>query len=160
MTTTERADDMSETSDTKETKWIPALVIGGETTPKQRQRNFALYQRLREGDGSGEYRASGLSGLTFEVPAGHCVHAGGNPPRFSFRLDKESDCFNRLLHVIADHFDTKCDADDEVERLRAGLDLLYENLRRFGATGHGKFGGEIERQLNIINSLLGRPRDA
>ena len=99
-------------------RYVPAIAIGGEATIKQRQRNAALYRRLRDGDGTGDFKSSGLASFTFEVPFASCSY-GGSPPSITFRLDKDSDCFRRLLHVISDHFDTKCDADDEVERLTA-----------------------------------------
>jgi hypothetical protein len=57
---------------------------------------------------------------------------GGNPPCYTFRIDKGSECFRRLLNVIADHFDTKCDADDEVERLRARVAELEAKLAGSG----------------------------
>ena len=49
---------------------------------------------------------------------------------FSFRLDKNDECFYRLLHVITDYFDERCDADDEVERLRAEVTELRQRLSR------------------------------
>lgn len=102
-------------------RWVPAIVIGGEATIPQRQRNFALYQRLRDGfvdQSRGGLNRGGLSGFVYDVPIER-LSIGPGGKSFSFRLSKDDECFPRLLHVIADHFDTKCDADDEVERLRA-----------------------------------------
>lgn len=49
-------------------RWAPALSIGGETTPAQRQRNAALYRRLRDGYDDGDLHRSGLAGFVFDVP--------------------------------------------------------------------------------------------
>jgi hypothetical protein len=113
--------------------YAPAIAIGGDATIKQRQRNAALYRRLRDGDGTGDFKSSGLASFTFEVPFASCSY-GGNPPSITFRLDKASDCLQRLLHVISDHFDTRCDADDEVERLRAALDYLKYKVDGYDTT--------------------------
>lgn len=110
--------------------WIPAIVIGGEATIPQRQRNFALYQRLRDGfidERMGGLARSGLSGFVFDVPIER-LSVGPGAKSFSFRLDKDDECFRRLLHVIADHFDSRCDADDEVDRLRARVAELEVQL--------------------------------
>lgn len=115
------------TDDAPDAIWIPTLRLGGEATTRQRQRNFALYKRLESGDGSGDFRSIGLSSFVFEVSLVDTSRAiggktiDGKPGALTFRLDKDSDCFRRLLHVISDHFDTRCDADDEVARLRAVL---------------------------------------
>lgn len=149
---------MNNNDDTDQPRWVPVLAIGGETTPKQRARNYALYQRLKDGDGTSDYKAAGLSGFVFEVPSSSVTFGGntvdGKPGALTFRLDKESDCFRRLLHVITDHFDTKCDADDEVERLRSGLDAVYARLAEISAKRAGTLGGDIEHVLNDINALL------
>ena len=112
-------------------RWVQAIVIGGGTTVTQRQRNFALYQRLKDGYGDRrEFDTSGLSGFVYDVPIEQ-LRIGPSGKSFSFRLDKDGECFARLLHAITDHFDTKCDADDEVERLRARVAELEAKL---GAT--------------------------
>lgn len=110
---------MSEDQENTKPTWVHALTLGSETTPAQRQRNFALHQRLKEGDPADD-RAHGLSHFIFDVPIGR-MSMSPRGDTFSFRLDKSDECFSRLLHVIADHFDTRCDADDEVARLRALL---------------------------------------
>ena len=111
-------------------RWVPVLAIGGEATAQQRQRNRALYNRLRDGDGTGSFRSSGLAGFVYEVPVDVVTRGGigGNPPCYTFRIDKDSECFRRLLHVISDHFDSKCDADDEVARLRERVTELEARL--------------------------------
>jgi hypothetical protein len=111
-------------------RWVPVLVLGGEATMPQRQRNRALYKRLENGDGTGNFRSSGLAGFVYEVPVDVVTRGGigGRPPCYTFRIDKNSECFRRLLNVIADHFDTKCDADDEVERLRARVAELEAQI--------------------------------
>ena len=99
------------------TRWVPPLNIGPAASPPQRQRNFALYQRLRDGDPTGGIRRSGLAGFVFEIPPERMrVMPDGS---FAYRLDRNDECFRRLLSVVADHFDLQCDADDERERLRA-----------------------------------------
>jgi hypothetical protein len=109
-------------------RYVPALTLGGEATVKQRARNFALYKRLENGDGTGDYKSSGLAGFVYEVPVDVVTRGGigGRPPCYSFRIDKDSECFRRLLHVISDHFDAKCDADDEAARLRAALQAIVD----------------------------------
>ena len=84
---------------------------------EQRHRNHALYLRLKDGDGTGNFRTNGLSGFVFEVPVTDCSY-GGNPPHFTFRLSKDSECFRRLLRVISDHFDSRCVSDDKLELSR------------------------------------------
>lgn len=109
-------------------RWVPAISIGGEATIAQRQRNFALYKRLRDGfvdERAGNLARSGLSGFVYDVPIER-LSIGPLGNSFSFRLKPEDECFQRLLHVIADHFDSKCDADDEVERLHAGIRALHD----------------------------------
>src|SRR4051812_24083017 len=106
---------MADTS--PDARWVPAIEFSGEATIPQRMRNFALYRRLRDGfidDRSGGLARSGLSGFVYDVPIER-LSFGPNGKTFSFRLDKSDECFMRLLHVIADHFDAKCAADDEVE---------------------------------------------
>ena len=108
-------------TETKESKWVYALTLGGETTPQQRARNRALYQRLRDGfDDPSGFRDNGLSMFVYDVPIER-LSLGPAGESFSFRLDKNDECFYRLLHVIADYFDERCDADDE---------RLYPRARR------------------------------
>lgn len=101
-------------------RWVPALVIESKTTPQQRERNRALYLRLRDGQISPRtgVQEVGLSSFVYDVPIER-LSVGPAGKSFSFRLDKSDECFRRLLSVISDHFDERCDADDEVERLRA-----------------------------------------
>lgn len=98
--------------------WVSALRIGGGTTPAQQRRNFALYQRLKDGEGTGDFRTSGLAGFVYDVPIER-MRIAPDGSSFSFRLDRNDECLRRLLSVVVDHLDTRCDADDEVERLRA-----------------------------------------
>lgn len=49
-------------------QYVLALSIGGEATPTQRVRNSALYQRLKDGDGTGNFQSSGLSDFVYDVP--------------------------------------------------------------------------------------------
>lgn len=114
-------------ADTGTAHWVPALVIGGETTDRQRQRNRETLQRLRDGDGRGMLRGSGLAGFVFDEPIER-LSVGPGGKTFSFRLDKGCESFRRLLSVIADHFPDRCDADDEVERLRARVAELEARL--------------------------------
>lgn len=108
-------------------RWVPVLEIGGEATLLQRARNAALYRRLRDGDGTGDFKSSGLAGFVYEVPIER-LRFSPKGDSFSFRLEETDECFTRLLHVISDHFDTKCDADDEVTRLRARVAELEAQL--------------------------------
>ncbi len=111
---------------TTETRWVPALVIEGKTTAQQRARNYAFYERLRDGV-PGDYHQSGLKQFVFEVPVSACT-MGGKPPMFTFRLDPDSECYRRLVQYIVAHTDEKCDADDEVLRLRARVAELEQQL--------------------------------
>lgn len=112
-----------------EMRWVPALVIESKATPQQRARNFALYQRLRDGQVSPRngIQENGLSGFVYDVPIER-LSIGPGGRSFSFRLQKDDECFRRLLSVISDHFDTKCDADDEVEHLRARVAELEARI--------------------------------
>lgn len=117
---------MTELDDTP--RWVPVLTIGGETTPEQRARNFALYQRLKDGfDDPRGFRDRGLSSFVYDVPIER-LSLGPGAQSFSFRLDKEDECFRRLLRVITNYFDERCDADDEVARLRARVAELEAQL--------------------------------
>lgn len=126
-----------------EQHWVPAITLEAQATPEQRARNYALYLRLRDGTPEAERLGTrdgvGLHVFTFEVPAADCAmdnsysqKAGGMVPHWSFRLDRDSECYRRLLSYISDHFDTKCDADEEVVRLRAEVADLRERLSRTG----------------------------
>lgn len=99
------------------TQYVPVLTIGGEATVSQRSRNFALYRRLKDGDGTGNYKSSGLAGFVYDVPIER-LRLSPDGKTFSFLLDKSDECFARLLHVISDHFDTKCEADAQLIHLR------------------------------------------
>jgi hypothetical protein len=105
-------------------QWVHALTLGGETSPAQRARNFTLYLCLKDGDPS-DYRARGLDKFVYVVPAEQARVTGND---LTFMLRPTDECYARLLHVIADHFDTKCDADDEVIRLRARVAELERQL--------------------------------
>ena len=107
--------------------WVPILTIGGECTIPQRQRNSALYLRLKNGDESGDFRSAGLFGFVYDVPIER-LHLSPDGKSFSFRLEKQDECFDRLLHAITDHFDVRCEADDENERLRARVAELEGRL--------------------------------
>lgn len=110
-------------------KWVPALVLESNTTPRQRARNYALYLRLRDGIPTGERKSSrdgvGLHVFGFEIPTSS-VTAGfrGDEHTLSFRLDKDGECYRRLLSYITDHFFDDCDADVEADRLRAECERL------------------------------------
>ena len=112
--------------DAKETRWVHALTLGGETTPQQRARNSALHQRLKDGFAGCRGSEGGLSQFIYDVPIER-LQMGPGGRTFSFRLEKTDECFHRLLNVIADHFDERCDADDEVERLRAEIAELRQH---------------------------------
>jgi hypothetical protein len=131
----------------KGTRWVPAITFGGEATVAQRQRNFALHQRLKDGDGTGNLRGSGLAGFVFDVPAER-MRIAPNGESFSFRLDKSDECFQRLLNVIADHFDVTCDADEEVERLRARTVELETRLGTSPAVSHAPNPAALRRARN------------
>lgn len=108
-------------------RWVPTITIGGDATIPQRMRNSALYRRLRDGFVDGGLARSGLSGFVYDVPIERLSFGPGGKT-FSFRLDKSDECFMRLLNVIADHFDAKCAADDEVERLTARIAELEARI--------------------------------
>lgn len=108
-------------------EWVPALVIGGETTPQQRQRNFALYQRLRDGAIGVRGGAGGLSGFVYDVPIERLSLAPG-AASFSFRLAKDDECFRRLLSVVTDHFPSECEVDDENAKLREQVACLQARV--------------------------------
>lgn len=116
-------------SEQQETRWVPALVLESQATPEQSARNYKLYTRLRDGTPVAERTGSrdgvGLHVFVFEVPLVDCQIYRDE---ITFRLGKESECYRRLLSYISDHFDTKCDADDEVKRLRAEVQMLRERL--------------------------------
>lgn len=122
----------------KPERWVPVLVLGGQTTPEQRARNCDLYKRIR--DGVPEAEREGLRGgplhhFVFDVPM-DTVRMGpvsGASPRgsVSFRLDPDGECYRRLLSCIADNFHTSCDADAEVARIRAQRERDCEAGRRF-----------------------------
>lgn len=88
---------MADEQDTEGMAYYPALVIGGNTTPEQRAKNWKLYKRLEEG----------LRAFVYEVPISRM--SLGPHGEASFRIDPGSDCYRRLLHVIADHFDDGTD---------------------------------------------------
>ena len=105
-------------------RWVPVLLLESNTTPTQRARNYALYLRLRDGIPVDERKTSrdgvGLHLFQFEVPIRSCTYwDGAGEPSYMFRLDKDGECYRRLLSYITDHFPDDCDADTEVERLRA-----------------------------------------
>lgn len=107
---------MSDKDETDGMRYVPAFTIGGEATVAQRQRNAALYRALRDGDGTGDFKSSGLAGFVYDLPIER-LSIGPGGQSFSFRMQKTDECFTRLLHVIADHFPSKCDADDRVLEL-------------------------------------------
>lgn len=114
--------------DTEGMHYVPVLVLKSETTPKQRIRNRDQYQRLRDGAPGIRGGSDGLSGFVYEVPMER-MSIAPDGRTFSFRLDKSDECFRRLLNVIADHFPTSCDADDEVDRLLERLeDVMGDHL--------------------------------
>lgn len=98
-------------------QYVFALSIGGEASPTQRVRNYVLYQRLKDGDGTENFQSSGLSAFVYDVPIER-LRLSPDGKTFSFRLDKSDERFARLLHVISDRFDTKCESDDELIQLR------------------------------------------
>lgn len=101
-------------------RYVPAITIGGDATISQRQRNAALHRALCDGDGTGDFRSSGLAGFVYDLPIERLsIGTGGRS--FSFRMERTDECFMRLLNVIAGHYPSRCDADDEVIRLRALL---------------------------------------
>jgi hypothetical protein len=114
-----------------ESHWVHALTIGGETSPEQRQRNLTVYQRLKDGALDVRGNSNGLSAFCYDVPIER-LRMGPGGKSFSFVLNKNDECFARLLNVIADHFDSKCDADDKValleEKIRA-LSVEIDRLR-------------------------------
>jgi hypothetical protein len=113
-------------------RWVPTITLGGECTLKQRQRNFAIYQRLKDGDHRPSSRSStGLAGFVYDVPIER-MRIAPDGKSFSFRLQKDDECLYRLIHVVTDHFDESCDADDEVERLKARI----AELEAQPSTGH------------------------
>lgn len=101
-------------------QYVPAIVIGGQATVEQRARNFAFYQRLK----------AELHRFQFE--------RGGE----TFLLDPESDCYRRLVAAVVSLCDLKCDADDEVARLRGVLATELRDVERLE--------GEVAR----LNALL------
>ena len=106
-------------------EWVPALRIESTTTPRQRARNFAFYERIRDGV-PGDFRQSGLKSFVFEVPSDRCEvgpasPSNGHRTHFSFRLDPESDCYRRLVSYIVGHTASDCDADHSVDQLRRML---------------------------------------
>lgn len=123
---------MANETDEPRGEWKPTLVIESPCTPKQRARNYALYSRLYYGvppeERTGESREGiGLHVFQFSVPLADCS-IGGPGPEVSFRLKPDGECLRRLCSYITDHFDTKCDADDEVERLTAENAALRAEL--------------------------------
>lgn len=110
-------------------RYIPAFTLGGDATPTQRVRNSVLYRRLKDGDPSDVSMrgASGLSGFVYDVPIQR-LRLSPRGDSFSFRLEKDDECFYRLLNVICDHFESKCDADDEVDLLREKVARLERLL--------------------------------
>lgn len=109
----------------KRSKWVPALVIGGQATPRQRKRNFAFYERIRDGVPN-DYHQGGLKQFVFEVPAESCELGPASPSNggrshFTFRLDPSSDCYRRLVSYVVGHTASDCDADHSVDQLRKML---------------------------------------
>ena len=110
-------------------RWVPALVLESQATPEQRARNYRLYERLRDGTPEAERLGlrdgMGLHVFVFEVPLADVkIHRDD----VSFRLGNGTECHRRLLSYISDHFDTRCDVDDEVKRLREENQTLRERL--------------------------------
>lgn len=124
---TEKMSDTGEPSPSA--RGVPALVIESATrvTPQQRARNIAAYNRLKDGQISPRHggQESGLSGFVYDVPIERLSIAPSGKT-FSFRLQKDDECFWRLLSVISDHFDGFCDADDQVDKMQATLRLVEE----------------------------------
>lgn len=110
---------MATDDETASMEYRPAIVLGGTATPKQRQRNLAFYQRIRDGV-PGDFRQGGLKQFVFEVPVTDCS-IGGVPSVFSFRLKPESDCYRRLVSYIVGHTASDCEADHSVDELRKML---------------------------------------
>lgn len=113
---------MGENNETRG-QFYPAITIDGGTTVPQRQRNIATYQRLRDGE-PGNYRAGGIRQFVFDVPVPDVESIGGPPPgTVTFRLKPGSECHDRLISYITEHFAASDPVDGEVE-------LLRETVRR------------------------------
>lgn len=149
--------------------YVKALVIESPTTPKQRARNYALYLRLRDGtpveERSGTRDGVGLNVFGFEVPLASMSMGSSSTgePSMSFRLDKNGECYRRLLSYISDHFPYSCDADDEVAALTAERDAAVADMeaaeQRMAGVLDGTFATKDETAAREIERLTAE-RDA
>lgn len=140
--------------------WVPALVLESPVTPQQRARNFAFYQRIRDGV-EGDYRQGGLKQFVFEVPLDSCSvgpasPSNGHRSHVTFRIDPASDCYRRLVSYIVGHTDVKCDADDRVEYLTKRVEQLLGKLDKACAMVRALYAGEgdglarVEREAAFL----------
>ena len=109
-------------------------------TEKQRRRNIEHYNRIKED----------LHEFVFEDP---------EVPGRSFRLDKDSECYARLVKCITNYFPDDCDADAEVERLKNPQTMamaLYTSIThgRFGPRFVGPFREEAKEWLQVAKRLI------